>query len=207
MRDEKIGDWLDELASESSAPGGGAAAALDAAVGAALISMVCNLTIGRPKYVEYDETNKAALEAATRLRTEALELAEADEAAFTRVTDAYKLPRGTDEEKAARTAAIQASLIDAAGVPLRTAALCAEVISLAVKIEPGSNTNLISDVAVAAASARAALDSAALNVEINLGAMNDAANRDRIAAELKQYTAAMPDADAIVAKIRGRITG
>jgi len=90
---------------------------------------------------------------------------------------------------------------------LRTAALCAEIISLAVKIEPGSNTNLISDVAVAAASARAALDSAALNVEINLGAMSDAANRDRIAAELKQYTAAMPDADAIVAKIRGRITG
>ena len=207
MRDLKIGDWLDDLASESSAPGGGAAAALDAAVGAALISMVCNLTIGRPKYAEYDDTNKAALETATRLRAEALELAEADEAAFTKVTDAYKLPRATDEEKAARTAAIQASLIDAAGVPLRTAALCAEIISLAVKIEPGSNTNLISDVAVAAASARAALDSAALNVEINLGAMNDAANRDRIAAELKQYTAAMPDADAIVAKIRGRITG
>jgi len=67
MRDEKIGDWLDELASESSAPGGGAAAALDAAVGAALISMVCNLTIGRPKYAEYDDTNKAALEAATKL--------------------------------------------------------------------------------------------------------------------------------------------
>jgi formiminotetrahydrofolate cyclodeaminase len=207
LRDLKIGDWLDDLASESSAPGGGAAAALDAAVGAALISMVCNLTIGRPKYAEYDDINKAALETATKLRGEALELAEADEAAFTKVTDAYKLPRATDEEKAARTAAIQASLIDAAGVPLRTAALCAEIIALAVKIEPGSNTNLISDVAVAAASARAALDSAALNVEINLGAMNDAAKRDALAAELKQYTAAMPDADAIVAKIRGRITG
>jgi methenyltetrahydrofolate cyclohydrolase len=207
VRDLKIGDWLDDLASESSAPGGGAAAAMDAAIGAALISMVCNLTIGRPKYAEYDDLNKAALETATKLRTEALELAEADEAAFTKVTDAYKLPRGTDEEKAARSAAIQASLIDAAGVPLRTAALCAEIIALAVKIEPGSNTNLISDVAVAAASARAALDSAALNVEINLGAMNDAAKRASIASELKQYTAAMPDADAIVAKIRGRITG
>ena len=207
MRDLKIGDWLDDLASESSAPGGGAAAALDAAVGAALISMVCNLTIGRPKYAEYDDVNKAALETATKLRAEALELAEADEAAFTKVTDAYKLPRGTDEEKAARSAAIQASLIDAAGVPLRTAALCAQIIALAVKVEPGSNANLISDVAVAAASARAALDSAALNVEINLAAMNDAGNRERIAAELKQHTAAIPDADAIVAKIRGRITG
>jgi formiminotetrahydrofolate cyclodeaminase len=207
VRDEKIGDWLDDLASESSAPGGGAAAALDAAVGAALISMVCNLTIGRPRYAEHDETNKAALEAATRLRNEALELADADEAAFTKVTDAYKLPRNTDEEKTARTAAIQASLIDAAGVPLRTAALCAEVIALAVKIEPTSNTNLISDVAVAAASARAALDSAALNVEINLAAMNDAATRDRIAGELKKHVASMADADAVVAKVRGRITG
>jgi formiminotetrahydrofolate cyclodeaminase len=207
VRDNKIGEWLDDLASESSAPGGGAAAALDAAVGAALISMVCNLTIGRPRYAEHDETNKAALEAATRLRTEALELADADEAAFTRVTDAYKLPRSSDEEKAARTAAIQASLIDAAGVPLRTAALCSEIIALAVKIEPTSNTNLISDVAVAAASARAALDSAALNVEINLAAMNDAATRDRIAGELAQHVAAMPTADQVVAKIRGRITG
>jgi formiminotetrahydrofolate cyclodeaminase len=207
VRDDKIGDWLDDLASDSSAPGGGAAAALDAAVGAALISMVCNLTTGRPRYAEHDETNKAALDAATRLRNEALELADADEAAFTKVTDAYKLPRNTDEEKAARTAAIQASLIDAAGVPLRTAALCAEVIALAVKIEPTSNTNLISDVAVAAASARAALDSAALNVEINLAAMNDAGTRDRIAGELKTHVASMADADAVVAKVRGRIMG
>ena len=207
MQDQKIGEWLTELASEASAPGGGAAAALNAAVGAALISMVCNLTIGRPRYAEHDETNKDALEAAEALRGIALLLAEEDEAAFTKVTDAYKLPRGTDEEKAARTAAIQASLVDAASVPMRTAGLAAEVIALAVKIEPTSNTNLISDVAVAAASARAALDSAALNVQINLAAMNDVAKREHIATELQTYVAAIPTADAIVAKIRGRITG
>lgn len=207
MQDQKIGEWLTELASEASAPGGGAAAALNAAVGAALISMVCNLTIGRPRYAEHDETNKAALESAEALRGIALLLSEEDEAAFTKVTDAYKLPRGTDEEKAARTAAIQESLVDAAAVPLKTAGLAAEIIALAVKIEPTSNTNLISDVAVAAASARAALDSAALNVQINLAAMNDAAKREHIATELKTYVAAIPTADAIVAKIRGRITG
>src|SRR5213595_3084712 len=72
VRDEKIGDWLTELASESSAPGGGAAAALNAAVGAALISMVCNLTIGRPRYAEHDESNKHALDAAEALRGVAL---------------------------------------------------------------------------------------------------------------------------------------
>ncbi|MGH8792178.1 MAG: cyclodeaminase/cyclohydrolase family protein [Stackebrandtia sp.] len=205
MREQTTSDWLDDLASKASAPGGGAAAAMNAAIGAALVSMVCNLTIGKPKYAEHEDTMRKVLSRATQLRTEALRLAEADAEAFAGVAAAYGLARDTDEAKAARRQAIQEALVGAADVPLRTAALAAEVIGLAGQIAAGANVNVLSDVAVAADSARAALRSAEMNVNVNLSSMADAGRREALAARLSTHVKAIDDADEIVVAVAERI--
>lgn len=205
MQTQPVGGWLDELASGSSTPGGGAAAAMNAAVGAALISMVCNLTIGRPKYAAYEAGLTTALETAEKLRGQALDLAADDAVAFAAVIAAYQLPKDTDADKQARTAAIQAALVGAAEVPLRTAELAAEVVRLGRAVLPGANVNVISDVAVAASSARAALDSAVVNVEVNLAAITDEAHRAAVRSRLAAPLAAAAEADAVVAEVRERI--
>ncbi|MGH8876466.1 MAG: cyclodeaminase/cyclohydrolase family protein [Stackebrandtia sp.] len=205
MRDETVGDWLGKLASKASTPGGGAAAALNAATGAALVSMVCNLTIGKPKYVEHELTMTDVLSKANELRLESLELAESDAEAFGTVMDAYGLPKSTEDEKAARTAAIQAALVTAAEVPLRIAAVAADVIALSGRILDGANVNVLSDVAVAADSARAALRSAAINVEVNLYSMKDEEMREQLAGQLADHLGALDTADRIVASVNERI--
>jgi formiminotetrahydrofolate cyclodeaminase len=205
MRTQPIGAWLDELASAAPAPGGGAAAGLTAATGAALVAMVCNLTIGKPRYAAHEETMTAALARATELRAQALWLAEEDARAFAAVTTAYRLPKETDGDRRARTEAIQAALVEAAGVPLRTAEVSAEIIALARRILDGANVNVISDVAVAASSARAALEAAVVNVEVNLAALG--AGDQGIASELATYTPALAEAEAIVRDVRDRIAG
>ncbi|MFI1991794.1 cyclodeaminase/cyclohydrolase family protein [Actinoplanes sp. NPDC020271] len=205
--DQTVGSWLDDLASEAPAPGGGAAAAMNAAVGAGLVAMVCNLTIGKPRYAEHEPLMRRVLASVTDLRAQAVQLAADDAVAFSAVTDAYKLPKDTDADKAARTEAIQAALIGAADVPLRTAAVAAAIIGHAEQIIDGANVNVLSDVAVAAASARAALDSAVINVEINLGAMKDAAQRDSLRTELAKHAAAIDTATAVVSAVRERING
>lgn len=184
MREQTIGSWLDELASGAPAPGGGAVAAMHAAMAAGLVSMVCELTVGRPRYAEHEPTMRQVLAEAAERRREAVELADADAKAFTGVTDAYRLPKGTDEEKSARGAAIQEALVAAAEVPLRTAALAGEVLELARRIRAGANVNVLSDVAVAAVSARAAMQAAAVNVEVNRASMTDVVARARLEEEL-----------------------
>jgi formiminotetrahydrofolate cyclodeaminase len=205
LLDQTVGAWLDDLASAEPAPGGGAAAALTAAVGAALVSMVCHLTIGRPRYAQHDGLMRQALAEATGLRAEATGLAAADAAAFGAVTPAYRLPKDTGDEKAARTAAIQVALGGAAEVPLRTASVAARIIALAGRILAGANVNVVSDVAVAASTGRSALEAAVINVEVNLAAMTDPRRREALRAELAQHTTAARTADEIVAAVRERI--
>jgi formiminotetrahydrofolate cyclodeaminase len=202
---DEVGTWLEELASAAPAPGGGAAAAMLAAVGAALVSMVCNLTIGKPRYAAHEATMRAALDAATRLRADAVTLAAEDAVVFGAVSDAYRLPKDTDAEKAARTEAIQTALVGAAGVPLRTAAVAAGIIGLTEEILDGANVNVISDVAVAAASARAALEAAVVNVEINLAALRDAESRAVLRAELDKHGPAALTADRVTSAVRDKI--
>lgn len=199
--------WLDELASGEPTPGGGAAAALTAATSAALISMVCNLTIGKPRYAEHEEKLRGVLAEATALRAQALELADADAAAFASVIAAYRLARETGEQKQARAETIQAALAGAADVPLRIAALAATVIRLAADIVDRSNVNVLSDVAVAALTARAAVEAAAVNVEVNLAGLTDTGMRARLAGQLAAHTGATATADAVVAQVRVRIAG
>lgn len=205
MNEQNIGYWLDRLASKSSTPGGGAAAAMNTAVAAALISMVCNLTIGKPKYAEHELTMIDVRSRAEELRREAVELAEADAVAFDAVMAAYGLPKTSDEEKAHRKATIQAALSEAAAVPLRLAAVAADVIALAGRIVDGANVNVISDVAVAADSARAGLSSAIVNVEINRAALSSPQRKAELSAELSQYDNAVSTAAAISENVIARI--
>src|SRR5256885_8793056 len=123
-------EWLDGLASAAPAPGGGAAAAVQAAVGAALLEMVCNLTIGKPRYAAVADAMTAARVEAAAARAEALELADADAKAFSAVSEAYRLPR--DQEN--RPARIQQALAGAAEGPRRTADLATPLIARAGRI-------------------------------------------------------------------------
>lgn len=190
MDQDRISEWLQRLGSSASTPGGGAATALAAASAAALVEMVVNLTLGKAAYAEHAEHVGPIGVRAAQLRGHALELAAADEAAFDKVMVAYRLPRDTDDAKASRRAAIQAATADAARPPLQTAALAAQVIELAAALPGRSNPNVLSDVGVAASLAVSALDSAAMNVEVNVSALADAQVRDALRQELAGYRVA-----------------
>jgi len=202
VQHQEIGAWLDELASSAPAPGGGAVAALHVATAAGLVEMVTNLTIGNPRYAEHEPTMIEARDTAGALRAEAIRLADDDARAFTAVTDAYKLPRASDDEKAARTAAIQRALLGAADVPVRTAHAATTVLDLAERILPGANVNVLSDVAVAASSARAGLEAAIINIEINRVAIKDEQEKARLAEAVETIERDLGRADAVVATVR-----
>jgi formiminotetrahydrofolate cyclodeaminase len=204
---ETLDDWLAQLGSSASTPGGGAAAALAAAAGAALVEMVVNLTVGRPAYAEHEPHVQPIGEQATALRQRALELVAADAAAFDQVMAAYGLPRQTDEEKAARSAAIQAATAEAARPPLQIAEVAARIIELAASLPGRSNRNVLSDVGVAASLAGAALESAAINVEVNLGALKDEAVRDGLRKELSALLIAGELGREIVDNVRQGVAG
>lgn len=178
------GELLERLGSPEPSPGGGAAAALTGALGAALVQMTANLTIGRPRLADVQPQAQAIATRAGELRARLADLGDADAAAYEQVSRAYKLPREDDAQKAARGAAIQSALQAAAGVPLETAQVCADVLRLAEEAVPLLNAAVISDVVVGALLAEAALESAAVNVEINLATMTDAATVAELSAEL-----------------------
>jgi len=168
-----IQTFLDDLASERPTPGGGGAAAVSGAIGAALVSMVANLTIGKKNYEAVWQDLEAVNAKAEALRTELIRAIDEDVVAFNAVMGAYGLPRATDEDKAKRAAAIQAALKDATLAPLRAVKACFEVIRLSAAAAEKGNLNVISDAGVAVLSANAGLRSAALNVFINAKAIKD----------------------------------
>jgi formiminotetrahydrofolate cyclodeaminase len=171
--DKPVSLFLDELASSAPAPGGGSGAALGGALGAALVSMVCNLTIGKKKYADVEQDIKGILEKSESLRHKLMDLLQADVEAYTAVSQAMKMPRTTDEEKAVRSEAMQKALKGATVVPLQIAEACAEVIALCRPAAEKGNKNAVSDAGVAVLMAEAGLRSAALNVLINLGWIDD----------------------------------
>lgn len=167
IQDQSLQQFLDELASKSATPGGGSAAAIMGAMGAALVSMVASLTVGKKSYEVVESEMRATLARAEELRAKATDLIRADIEAFDRVMAAYALPRDTEEQKAARGAAIQEALKAATEVPLICAALCTEIIALSQAVAEKGNRNVVSDAGVAVMAAYAALKSAALNVYVN----------------------------------------
>lgn len=200
---QAIGAFLDDLASERSTPGGGGAAAISGAMGAALVSMVCNLTIGKPKYAEVEAELKEVLATSEGLRAELTKAIDDDVKAFDAVMGAYGLPKGeTDDEKAARTAKIQAALKEATDVPLECARLCAEVVKLADVTAEKGNLNVVSDAGVAVQSAYAGLMSAALNVRVNAKSIKD---REFAEDRLSELETLLNDAGAATAKTYGTV--
>ena len=173
LLDKTVSEFLNELASAAPAPGGGSAAALAGAMGAALVSMVCHLTLGRKKYADVQDDMAAVVAQSEGLRRELSDLLQADVEAYTAVSSAYQLPKGTDEDKAARSVAIQDALKQATIVPMRVAEACVRVLDLCRPVAEKGNVNAVSDAGVAALLAEAALRSAALNVIINLKAIQD----------------------------------
>lgn len=173
LRDMTLGGFTEELAADSAAPGGGSVAALSGALGAALVSMVCRLTIGKKGYEEYEREVKDVLAESEILRKRLLEAIDIDAKAFEKVMEAFAAPKSTDEEKAVRREKIQAAFKGACESPRRTAADCLEVLRLCARVAEKTNTNAASDLGVGASSALAALESAAMNVLINLPAIKD----------------------------------
>ena len=173
IKDDSIQKFLDELAGSSSTPGGGSAAAVMGATGAALVSMVCNLTIGKKNYAEVEAEMREVLGRSENLRHGLTDMINDDVAAFNQVMAAYGLPKNSDEEKARRTAAIQEALKRATQVPLSCAKVCFEVMQLAKRAAEKGNVNVVSDAGVAVLAACAGLKSAALNVYVNTAAIKD----------------------------------
>jgi len=185
IKDKSVAIFLDELASKAATPGGGSAAAVMGAQSAALTSMVCNLTIGKPAYAEVDAEMRALLAKSEALREQFTGMIKADIDVFDRLMAAYGLPKETDEQKTSRSAAIQAILKDATDVPLACARACAEAISLSRIAAEKGNKGVISDAGVAVMAGYAALKSAALNVYVNAGSIKDRSFADARLAELE----------------------
>jgi formiminotetrahydrofolate cyclodeaminase len=171
--DLTVGEFIDRLCSAEPVPGGGAASAVAAGLGAALVSMVAGLSMGRPKYAAYEDTLVRADETGRDLAQELLAIADRDADAYGGYAAALKLPRATDEEIEARRAAIREAARGASEVPWQCVQACARLAEAAESIAGRSNVNASSDVLVAALLAEAGARGAAENVRINLSATGD----------------------------------
>jgi len=180
----KFKEYLDDLAAKKPAPGGGSAAAAVGAIGVGLLSMVANFTIGKDKYKDVEPEIQELLTCAEDLRCALQKLIDEDITAYQTVSAAYKMLRENQQEKAARSHAIQAALKDAMAVPL---AICRNLFDAAQLCEPllqKGNVNLLSDVGVGAEFIASGFASALLNVEINLSSIKDEDLAAKIRAEL-----------------------
>ena len=186
IKDKSVQQFLDELASRKATPGGGSAAAVMGAQSAALISMVCNLTIGKPKYAEVEEEMQTLLLRSESLREKLTGMIKADVDVFDKLMACYGLDKDSEEEKAERSAQIQSVLKQATIVPLECAKACAEAIELSRIAAEKGNTGVISDAGVAVMAGYGALKSAALNVYINTGSIKDKEFANSKLAELEQ---------------------
>jgi glutamate formiminotransferase/formiminotetrahydrofolate cyclodeaminase len=165
--------FLDEVASSSPAPGGGSVAALAGALGAALTTMVCNLTIGKKKYIDVEEEVKKIRTEAERLRTRFTDLVDEDTQAFKKVMEAYALPKDGEAQKTLRGAAIEAATKEATLIPLEVMKHCIDAMALAQQVTSSGNVNSVSDAGVSTLMLYAACEGAALNVKINLNGLSD----------------------------------
>jgi len=177
MAEKTVAEFLEALASSSPTPGGGSVAALSAANGAAMIAMVGRLTVGKAGFEDVEDRMDGLILAADAARVEFLELADTDAHAFDGVMAAFKLPKETDEEKATRSAAIQAGYAEAAAVPQEVARKAIHLMELAEDATAMGNPQAASDGLSAAASLYCAALCAIANVEINASAFKDESQR------------------------------
>ena len=186
--------FIDQLASAAPTPGGGGASAYVGALASARASMVGNLTVGKKTYAAVEDDVRASLDRLAALRVRLLALVDEDARAFEPLAAAYRLPKATPEEQAAKNAALQQALVGACDVPLAIMRAVAEVVDETAYLAESGSRMARSDAGVAAAFARAASDGASLNVYINVASMDDA---DRAARYREQV-------DALAARTRAR---
>jgi glutamate formiminotransferase/formiminotetrahydrofolate cyclodeaminase len=184
--DKKVSNFIDDLASNSPTPGGGSVAALAGSLGAALLSMVGNLTIGKEKYKDVEEDIKKIISSSEKLRYDLSQLVEEDVKVFNNFMATYKMPKETEDEKEVRAEKIQESLIMAAKVPLKVAYKCLDILVLSQEVAEKGSINAISDAGVAALMAEAALKSALLNVKINLKMIKDKKVKEELSSSIKE---------------------
>lgn len=204
IKDKTVHYFLDELASRSATPGGGSVAALMGAQSAALVSMVCHLTIGKPNYAEVETDMRALLGKAEVLRGQLTELIKADVDVFNKLMVCYGMPKQTDAEKSIRSEAIQLMLKEATQVPLVCAQACREAMDLSrIAAEKGS-LGVISDAGAAVMAAYSGLKAAALNVYINTGSLKDQAFAKQKVTELEL---ALQGAEQLAADVYDLVKG
>ena len=180
-----VKQFADVMGSDAPAPGGGSASALAGALGASLVSMVCALTQGREKYKEYEEETAAVMAEAQTLKDQLLDAVDSDTDAFNAVSAAFGMPKATDEEKAARSKAIQDGMVLCIESPLAMMHKSLDVLHLAQRVVAGFNTSSASDLGVGVLLVRAGLCGAWLNVKINLGSLKDKEKAAAYEAEAK----------------------
>jgi glutamate formiminotransferase/formiminotetrahydrofolate cyclodeaminase len=191
--------FIEELAAPTPTPGGGSAAAYAGAMGAGLVSMVSGLTIGKKKYAEVEAEMQAIRVRAESLRKELTQAVDDDAASFEVLMATFKLPKETDEQKAARNAAIANATLNAAHVPLHVSKNALKVMELALKCAKDANLNAISDAMSAFAMSRAALTAAGYNVRINIHSLEDKSAGEKM---LKELTELEKQADKLEKEIR-----
>ena len=201
-----LGTFLDELASGAPTPGGGSAAAIMGAMGAALVSMVCNVTIGKKGHEAVESEMIAVRDESEKLRLRLTSMVAEDIAAFDGLMAAYRLPKSSEEEKSRRAAAIQTSLRAATDTPLECARACAEVVALSRRAAEKGYAGVISDAGVGVLAANTALRSAALNVYINAPSLKD---RDFAAAAMAEVEKLIEhcarDSELVIELVRSRL--
>ncbi|MCX4747624.1 cyclodeaminase/cyclohydrolase family protein [Kitasatospora sp. NBC_01287] len=204
MREDTISEFLDRLADRVPAPGGGASAALHAAQAGALLAMVARYSTGE-KYAAHQPVVERIIRESDTLRGRALTLAEQDAAAFTAVTDAYRLPKDDEAAKAARSAAIARALADAARPPAEVITVALDAVELAETLLPIGNPNVVTDIAAAAEAARAAATTARVNVEVNLSGIRDERTREALLADTARVDEIAARAERVTAAVRAEL--
>lgn len=202
LADQTVAAFADLTASNAPAPGGGAASALEGALGASLTAMVCALTQGKKKYAEYEELTAGVGERARALKEKFVDVIDRDTEAFNAVSAVFAMPKDTDEEKTVRAGAMLSALKGCTETPFEMMELAAAALELTDQVVGKSNASAASDLGCAALSLKAAVQGAWLNVLINIGGMKDREfaelYRARGEALLKK---ALPLADSIYEKV------
>lgn len=197
--DATLASFADETAARTPTPGGGSVVAYIGALGAALGLMAARFTEGRKGFEEHQDALAREIDRLEAIRGQLTELIESDATAYGSVTAAYELPRGSDEEKAARKAAIQTALGHAMEVPLQTCRIAVQGLEVLEQLRHHTNPNLASDVAVGAYALAATCRGAWVNVLINLSGLKDADRGASVTAEGEQLLQSVARLEASVA--------
>jgi formiminotetrahydrofolate cyclodeaminase len=184
LRTTTIDDFLKLLASDAPTPGGGSVAALNGALGCALLEMVCNLTLGKEKFREVWPDLEPIRTRLQSLREELADSIDRDARSYDLVSGAMKLPKETEQEKAARKEAVQSALKAAAETPKSTARYIHQALKMAGEVAEKGNPNVLSDAGVAVTCLKAGLKGAIMNIAINLGGIKDEAYTSQMKLEM-----------------------